>query len=143
MVTEITFEVDGQRFDNDNTIKMKVQTPYKFLISIRPPQKIKLASAKGEELEMTSEEMSSDFSKYCYQWCSSNIPVTKKNRRLSFSIILEIPKLGVLELPLQLKFYEANDTTHSAWGKSLHHIEFECAYKAGHSFVEIIKTVYR
>ncbi|GFQ85743.1 uncharacterized protein TNCT_604441 [Trichonephila clavata] len=139
----VFYKQDGQRFDNDNTIKMKVQTPYKFFISIRPPQKIKLASAKGEELEMSSEEMSSDFSKYCYQWSSNNIPITKKNRRLSFNIILEISNLGVLELPLQLKFYGENDTTHSAWGKSLHHIEFDCVYKTGHSFVEIIKTMYR
>lgn len=139
----VFYKVDGQRFDNDNTIKMKVQTPYKFSLTIRPPQKIKVASAKGEELEMVSEEMSKEFTKYCYQWSSNNIPVTKKNRRLGFNLIFEINNLGVLELPLQLKFYEANDTTHSAWGKSLHHIEFDCVHKAGHSFVEVLKTLYR
>ncbi|GFT31607.1 uncharacterized protein NPIL_620701 [Nephila pilipes] len=139
----VFYKLDGQRFENDNTIKMKVQTPYKFLLTIRPPQKIKIASAKGEELKMSSEEMSAEFSKYCYQWANNNIPITKKNRRLSFPLLLEIHNLGILELPLQLKFYQANDTTHSAWGKSLHHIEFDCVYKSGRSFVEILKTVYR
>ncbi|XP_055940104.1 CB1 cannabinoid receptor-interacting protein 1-like [Argiope bruennichi] len=139
----VFYKPDGQRFENDITIKMKVQTPYKLLLTVRPPQKIKLASMKGEELEMTSEEVNSESTKYAFEWNSNNIPVTKKNRRLSFNLILEIQNGGVLELPLQMKFYNASDTHHSAWGKSLNHIEFNCMHKTGSSFVEIISTVYR
>ncbi|CAL1283253.1 unnamed protein product [Larinioides sclopetarius] len=140
---QVFYKQDGQRFDNDITIKMKVQTSYKFLLTVRPSQKIKLASLKGEELEMTSEEVNSESTNYAFEWNSNNIPVTKKNRRLSFNLILEIQNKGVLELPLQMKFYHATETNHSSWGKSLNSIEFNCLQKTGNSFIEILSTVYR
>ncbi|GIY78789.1 CB1 cannabinoid receptor-interacting protein 1 [Caerostris darwini] len=139
----VYYKQDGTRFDNENTIKMKVQTPYIFLLTIRPAQKIKVASMKGDQLKRSSEEITVEYSNYCFHWKSTDIPVTKKNRRLSFNLILEIDGVGVLELPLQMKFYEATDTGHSKWGKSLHHVEFECMHKGGNSFVDILKTIYR
>ncbi|KAG8180215.1 hypothetical protein JTE90_016492 [Oedothorax gibbosus] len=134
---------DGGRFDRDTTIKMKVQTPYKILLTFKPAQKVSSASLKGEEIEMVSEEMSEELSRYVFQWNSNNIAVSKKNHRLNYPLIVELRGLGVLEVIMQLKFYKADDTGHSAWGKCLHHIDCECIHKEGSSFVEVLKQVYR
>ncbi|KFM69490.1 CB1 cannabinoid receptor-interacting protein 1, partial [Stegodyphus mimosarum] len=139
----IFYKQDGQRFDCSSTIKMKVQTPYKFILTFRPPQKIKTAILRGEELTVVEEEVTTDFSKYSLNWMSDNIPVTKKNSRSNFPLILELEDSGILELSLQFKFYGAEDKNHSAWGKCLHQIEYDCCYKAENSFVEIIKESYR
>lgn len=51
--------------------------------------------------------------------------------------------VGTLELSFQFKFYGANDMEHSAWGKCLHQIDYNCAHKPGNSFVEIQSVVYK
>ncbi|XP_015926859.1 CB1 cannabinoid receptor-interacting protein 1 [Parasteatoda tepidariorum] len=139
----VFFKQDGQRFDTEKTIKMKVQTPYKFVLTFKPPQTIKSASLKGEDLEMTGEESTSLHSRYSLKWVSTNIPVTKKNRRLNFTLIMEVQNMGVIQLPFQFKFYRAEDTTHSTWGRSLNYIDYDCVYKDGQSFIEITKELFR
>ncbi|XP_054713339.1 CB1 cannabinoid receptor-interacting protein 1-like [Uloborus diversus] len=139
----VFYKQDGQRFDNDNTIKMKVQTSYKFILAFKPQQKINTAFLKGEELEIVEDEKETGASKYSLKWNSNNVPVTKKNRRFNFPLIMDVQNVGTLELTLQFKFYPADDTSHSAWGKNLHFIEYDCLHKPGKSFVEILSQIYR
>ncbi|GFQ64812.1 cnrip1 [Trichonephila clavata] len=139
----VYYKQDGQRFESNCTIKMNVETTYKFLLNFRPSLKIKSGSLKNCALLVKEEEFSPEASSYSLLWISNDVVVSKNKGRDHFTLSLTVQDLGTLEIPLQLKFYDANDKSHSVWGNELHHIEYECIYKRDMFSFNIEKEVFR
>ncbi|GFY54306.1 hypothetical protein TNIN_442581 [Trichonephila inaurata madagascariensis] len=139
----VYYKQDGQRFESNCTIKMNVETTYKFLLNFRPSLKIKSGSLKNCSLLVKEEEFSPEASSYSLLWTSNDVVVSKNKGRDHFTLSLTVQDLGTLEIPLQLKFYDADDKSHSVWGNELHHIEYECIYKRDIFCFKIEKEVFR
>ncbi|XP_015921081.1 CB1 cannabinoid receptor-interacting protein 1 [Parasteatoda tepidariorum] len=139
----VYYKQDGQRFLYNCTIKMNVETTYKFSVNFRPPIQVKSATIKNSILDVREEEFTPESSTYALLWTTNDVCVSKKNVRDHFSLNLTIQGLGSLEIPLQFKFYKSNDKSHSVWGNDLHHIEYECSYKDESGIFEIGKEVFR
>ncbi|KFM76792.1 hypothetical protein X975_24668, partial [Stegodyphus mimosarum] len=82
----VYYKQDGERFEYNCTIKLNVETVYKFLLSFRPPQKLKSASLKGTLLEVNQEESTAECSNYSFVWTSNNACISKKNQRVHFPL---------------------------------------------------------
>lgn len=139
----VYYKQDGQRFKVNCTVKMNVETTYKFLLTFRPPQIVKTASLKGTCLDVKEEEASTDSSSYSFLWTSNNVCISKKNNRDQFPLAINLQGLDTLEIMLQSKLYKADDTHHSVWGNALHHIEYECVYKSETSSFDVEKEIFR
>ncbi|CAL1262649.1 unnamed protein product [Larinioides sclopetarius] len=139
----VYYKQDGERFQSNCTIKLNVETTYKFLLNFRPPLKIKSGSLKNNGLEVKEEGFTTESSSYCLLWTSNDVVVSKNKGRENFTLSLTVQDLGTLEIPLQLKFYDAKDKSHSVWGNELHHIEYECVYKKDSFSFSIEKEMFR
>ncbi|GFT25557.1 hypothetical protein NPIL_59961 [Nephila pilipes] len=139
----VYYKQDGQRFESNCTVKMNVETTYKFLLNFRPPLKIKSGSLKNCGLLVKEEGFSPEASSYSLLWTSNDVTVSKNKGRDRFTLSLTVQDLGTLEIPLQLKFYDVDDKSHSVWGNELHHIEYECIYKKDIFSFNIEKEVFR
>ncbi|GIY55241.1 hypothetical protein CEXT_333221 [Caerostris extrusa] len=139
----VYYKQDGERFESNCTIKMNVETTYKFLLNFRPPLKIKSGSLKNSGLEVKEEGFTPEASSYSLLWTSNDVVVSKNKGRDHFTLSLTVQDLGILEIPLQLKFYSANDKSHSVWGNELHHIEYDCIFKKDLFSFSIEKEMFR
>ncbi|KAG8201794.1 hypothetical protein JTE90_027278 [Oedothorax gibbosus] len=139
----VYYKQDGQRFESNCTIKMNVETPYKFLISFRPALKLKSGSLKNSGLELKEESFTPEASSYTLFWTSHEVCISKSKGRDRFPLSLNVGDMGTLDVQLQCKFYGADDKSHCLWGNELHHIEYECNYKSDTLSYDIVKEVFR
>ncbi|XP_054710221.1 CB1 cannabinoid receptor-interacting protein 1-like [Uloborus diversus] len=164
----VYYKQDGQRFEYNCTIKLNVETTYKFLLTFRPPLKVKSATLKGTLMELHEEERTSEFASYSFVWASHNACVSKKNHRDHFPLSLATKyatqqkvdqnwepvvvaqgsridslSLNTLDITFQFKFYKADDNNHCVWGNGLHHIEYDCIYKSDSDSYEMEKETVR
>ncbi|XP_027205081.2 CB1 cannabinoid receptor-interacting protein 1-like isoform X1 [Dermatophagoides pteronyssinus] len=144
---KICFKRDGQRFDEEFTLKLPVETNYEFLIQIRPPMPVRSVTIRmidGDEtgVKIVDQSSSEDGAMYSFQWDTNNCIPDKKRKRSKLQINILFQDNMKLEIPLQIKFYKADDHNHLQWGQPLKHINFECEQKSGMNCSTIIKKCY-
>ena len=90
-----------------------------------------------------SSQQNNGSSTYSFGWTATKVDANKKKDRTKVQLLLQFQGGLTLIIPLQVKFYSQEDTTHLTWGNALHHIDYDCQVKPGASFVDIVKTTFR
>lgn len=80
-------------------------------------------------------------STYEFDW-PTIFPANKNKKRTDIPIVLKFQDGLSLTIPLQVKFYDAENDQHLRWGQQLHFIDFDCRIKPERCSVVIEKTQY-
>lgn len=140
---QVFFKVDGQRFKNMRTVKLHLNTTYRFEIVFAPPQTLESFSVHGSVLPMEEKTRDRNQSTYVTHWKTDAIPVTKKGEREQVPIIMKVTDKGTLRTSLQAKMYKADDTHHCEWGNTFSWIEYECNANEHRNHVDVAKETFR
>lgn len=147
LLNSLTVKRDGNRFESEYTLKFLVETGYEFIIFVRPSLPLKSISVQGSGVSFTDlssgQENQIGCSKYSFTWSSTSIDPNKKKDRTNLPLLLSFQDGVNLSIPLQVKFYRQEDTQHVTWGTPLRQIDLECQVKAGATYVDIVKQVFR
>lgn len=101
-------------------------------------------SVQGDGLSVTDlSQQENDRSTYTFSWNATKISPNKKKDRTVVQLLFQFQGGLTLVLPLQAKFYRAEDSNHLIWGNNLNHIEYDCVVKPGTSYVDIVKETFR
>lgn len=110
---------------------------------IKPAIKIKSISILDKDVpfkDHSSAEIS--FTKFSFNWQSVS-EANKKKERTQLPVVFQFKDGLSLTLPLQAKFYRAEDTQHVTWGTPLNQIDLEVNVNASSKQIEIAKETYR
>jgi len=140
---DIYYKRDGQRFDSEYTLKFLVENSYEFTVNVRPSLPLQSVSVQGTGVSVTDQSQENGGSTYSFSWDSTKVDANKKKDRTKVQLLLQFQGGLTLVIPLQVKFYNKEDTQHLTWGTPLHHIDYECQVKAGQTYIDIIKTIFR
>lgn len=112
-----------------------------FIIFFLPFRSV---SVQGVGLSVTDlSQQENDRSTYSFSWSSIKITANKKKDRTTVQLLFQFQDGLTLVLPLQVKFYQQDQSDHLTWGIPLNHIEYDCTVKPGATYVDIVKETFR
>lgn len=89
-------------------------------------------------IDLTKQNGSST---YEFDW-PTTFPANKNKKRTDIPIVLKFQDGLSLSIPLQVKFYDAENNQHLQWGQQLHFIDYDCQIKPERSSIIIEKTQF-
>jgi len=98
---------------------------------------------QNQEVQCVEKSRDSVASAFSAQYPTHGVPPSKNGLRHDIPLVLQLGNGGLLIVSLQVKFYKTEDNNRSAWGSSLHCIEYECSYTPGTPRVIVTKETYR
>lgn len=137
----IYFKRDGSRFGQEYTLKLKSETKYRCTITIKPSIPLQSVSAQDSLVNLTDLTKQNGSSTYELDW-PNTFPANKKKKRTDIPIVLKFQDGLSLSIPLQVKFYDAENNQHLQWGQQLHFIDYDCRIKPERSCITIEKTQF-
>lgn len=144
---KICFKRDGQRFGEEFTLKLPIESQLEFQVQIRPPMPVRSVSIRTEQttidetgVKLVDQSTPDQGSLYSFQWDTNQFEANKKRKRSMLQIIIQFQDNSKLELPLQIKFYPLDNADHLAWGTILNHVNYEC--QTDTNTWSILKTCY-
>uniref|UniRef100_A0A6G1S4Q9 CB1 cannabinoid receptor-interacting protein 1 n=1 Tax=Aceria tosichella TaxID=561515 RepID=A0A6G1S4Q9_9ACAR len=124
----VYFKRDGQRFGQEFTIKLKTETKYRCTMSLKPAIPLLSVSAHDALVNLVDQSKQDGSSTYEFEW-PTTFPANKRSKRTNIPIVLRFQDGTTLSIPLQVKFYDAENLQHLNWGQQMHFIEYDCRLK--------------
>lgn len=137
----IYFKRDGQRFGQEYTLKLKSETKYRCTITIKPSIPLQSVSAQETLVNLIDLTKQNGSSTYEFDW-PTTFPPNKNKKRTDIPILLKFQDGLSLTMPLQVKFYDAESSSHLHWGQQLHFIDYDCLIKPERSSITIEKSQF-
>lgn len=123
--SQLFYKIDGERFKENKTIKLHVDTVYKVTIEVRPAVEISNVSLSGINVDGTSTKTDSQ-SSFSGTWSSGMVQKTSKKVRTFLPLHVQFEDGSTIQTSLQCKLYALKDKTHVVWGTPLKCIELKC-----------------
>jgi hypothetical protein len=137
----IFFKRDGQRFGQEFTLKLKTETKYRCTVTIKPSIPLQSVSAQDALVNLIDLTKQNGSSTYEFEW-PTTFPANKRSKRTDIPIVLRFQDGLTLTIPLQVKFYDADNFQHLNWGQQMHFIDYDCRIKPERSSIVIEKTQF-
>jgi len=139
-------KVDGQRFNQQRTIKLAADCDYRLQVNFRPAKKLLAISLMGQQLPMidiSDQTQESESSAFSAKFNSNHISPTKKGSRDNIPLTLLMEGDYELSTNLQGKWYKPTSTQHCDWGTIVHNIEYECTVDKQEHSINITKCTFQ
>ncbi|XP_028398609.1 CB1 cannabinoid receptor-interacting protein 1-like [Dendronephthya gigantea] len=134
--SQLFYKIDGERFKENKTIKLHVDTVYKVTIDVRPPLDISTVSLSGINVDGTATKTDSQ-SSFSGTWSSGMVQKTSNKVRTFLPLHVQFGDGSSIQISLQSKLYNLKDKTHVVWGTPLKCIELKCSRRDGINSVSI------
>ncbi|XP_055334546.1 CB1 cannabinoid receptor-interacting protein 1-like [Paramacrobiotus metropolitanus] len=123
----IYFKADGQRFEQQLTIKLQRDETYRIDLTVRPAIPIEILRLQDENigLEKISKFIDPNALSYTGVWKTAHFPLTEKNKRELIKITVVMKAMPMFSAMMQCKFYENTDAQHARWGDKLTNLEYD------------------
>ncbi|XP_006114166.1 CB1 cannabinoid receptor-interacting protein 1 [Pelodiscus sinensis] len=139
----VYFKVDGQRFDQNRTIKLLTGAKYTVEVVLKPG--VVHATTMGiGGVTVPLEEKSRDPQVVCYTgvYDTEGVPHTKSGQRQPLQVNIQFSDIGTFETVWQVKFYDYHKRNHCQWGNAFGSIEYECKPNETRSLMWINKELF-
>uniref|UniRef100_A0A8C8SLM1 CB1 cannabinoid receptor-interacting protein 1 n=1 Tax=Pelusios castaneus TaxID=367368 RepID=A0A8C8SLM1_9SAUR len=135
----VYFKVDGERFEQNRTIKLLTGANYKVEVTLKPGALYATTMGIGG-VTVPLEENSRDPQSVSYTgiYDTEGVPHTKSGQRQP----LQFSDIGTFETVWQVKFYDYHKRSHCQWGNPFGSIEYECKPNETRSLMWINKEVF-
>ncbi|XP_012559108.1 CB1 cannabinoid receptor-interacting protein 1 [Hydra vulgaris] len=143
--SEVYFKQDGQRFHENQTLKLAIESQYKVNVEVKPPLELTFLQFGGEEPEIKRVSKNDDDEKSVYQfeWSTLGMEATARTQRVEMPCFIRFKDYKELNFKLQTKFYPTKEVKHITWGQKLHTITLECTIANGNYPSYVDKKLYQ
>ncbi|XP_055340569.1 uncharacterized protein LOC129589744 [Paramacrobiotus metropolitanus] len=119
---------DGLRFSFPETIKFGIDEPYQVFLTFEPAVRIVTMSVHNDLIDFRrlGTKVDPNLATYCGVWEPRGFPVTSCHHREQLKFVVGLDDGAVFITSLQCKFYAKEETSHCAWGETMHAIHFQC-----------------
>lgn len=108
-------------------------------VFLKPPNRS--VSAQDSLVNLIDLTKQNGSSTYEFDW-PTTFPANKNKKRTDIPVVLKFQDGLSLSIPLQVKFYDAENNQHLQWGQQLHFIDYDCRIKPERSSIVIEKTQF-
>ena len=140
--SQLFYKIDGERFKENKTLKLHVDTVYKVTLEVLPANlKISSVSLSGINVDGTSTKTDSQ-SSFTGTWSSGMVQKTSKKVRTFLPLYVQFDDGSTIQTSLQCKLYALKDKTHVVWGTPLKCIELKCNRREEVNTVSIDEVIF-
>eukprot|EP00111_Clytia_hemisphaerica_P018369 TCONS_00054318-protein len=143
--TPACFKQDGERFTNEQTLKLYSAADYTVKMEIAPNMELLYIKFGGVEtpFKSTNDPEKDQKSIYQFLWSTKGIDPTENRHRTDVLCSMKFKNFKEIEFRLQVKFYTLQKMKHATWGEKLNSISMDCTAGRGtyQSFVEKMKYI--
>uniref|UniRef100_T2M7W6 CB1 cannabinoid receptor-interacting protein 1 n=1 Tax=Hydra vulgaris TaxID=6087 RepID=T2M7W6_HYDVU len=131
--TDVFFKQDGQRFNEQHTIKLATCSNYQVKMEIEPMTELTFFKLGGMDIKFEKVTNTANDTKLVYQlfWSTAGISTTMRKFRTDVPCTIKFKKYKKINFKFQVKFYSSNDRKRSELGKKLNSIDLECTIGRG------------
>jgi len=143
--TPVFYKQDGERFTNQETLKMQTATDYVVKLEITPSIELLTLKFAGVEYPFDALNNAESDAKAVYQltWSTHGIDPTLSRHRADVPCAIKCKGYKELDFKLQIKFYTTEDSKHAVWGQKLSSLNVDGTIGRGTylSYVDTIRFV--